>query len=48
MSSKYSDESRIIRCYSVTDPTLHRRGHTIYKVVEKVGVVVNIAMNLFI
>lgn len=46
LSSKMASNSRkreqrkqdsLVRCFEVTDPTLHSKGHTIYKVTQKVS-----------
>ena len=32
-------QNSFVRCFEVSDPTLHEKGHTIYKVTQKVNLI---------
>ena len=36
MSTKYNNDENCIRCYEISDPTLHPKGYTIYKITQRV------------
>ena len=36
MSRISRDEDSFVRCYEISNPTLHPKGYTIYKITQKV------------
>ena len=39
-------QDSLVRCFEVTEPTLHSKGHTIYKVTQKVNTLHTSVSNL--